>query len=159
MKSNSQLTRKLTVAVATTALAATLATPAHADRDWLPGGAKAFPAVTSSVRPDDRAIRPGRPAAETSSVAVTSVTRSILANDRAHHPNLPIASTSSVRPDDRRDRAMPPTGSREDAVAAGTPAGGDVQVDGSDVLILFLVALGLLALATVYGNRRFRPST
>ena len=147
------ITRRISIVAVTGALAVAVAGPAQADPpgDWRLG--EDVSSLTSSVRPDDRAERPG-PSAAMSSAAMSSV----LLNDRMHHASSSTLATSVVRPDDRADRTGPPTGAADDTVFAGTPTGVDAGVAWSDVLgIGFLLsALGLLALAMVYGNRRFR---
>ena len=144
------ITRRISIVAVTGALAVAVAGPAQADPpgDWRLGG-KDVSGLTSSVRPDDRAERPGPRSAAMSSV---------LLNDRLHHSSPSTLATSVVRPDDRADRTGPPTGAADDAVVAGTPTGGDAAVAWSDVLGIgaFLSALGLLALAMVYSNRRLR---
>ena len=152
------ITRRISIVAVTGALAIAIAGPAQADPpgDWRLGD-EDVSGLTSSVRPDDRAERPGPSAAirtEPRSAAMSSV----LLNDRMHHSSPSTLATSVVRPDDRADRTGPPTGAADDAVVAGTPTGGDAAVVWSDVLGIgaFLSALGLLALAMVYSNRRFR---
>lgn len=144
------ITRRISIVAVTGALAVAVAGPAQADPpgDWRLGG-EDVSGLTSSVRPDDRAERPGPRSAAMSSV---------LLNDRLHHSSPSTLATSVVRPDDRADRTGPPTGAADDAVVAGTPTGGDAAVAWSDVLGIgaFLSALGLLALAMVYSNRRLR---
>jgi len=141
------ITRRISIVAATGALAVAVAGPAQADPpgDWRLNGEDV---LTSSVRPDDRADRPGPRSAAMSSIQL---------NDRVHQPSPSTASPSGVRPDDRADRPGAPTGAA-DAVVAGTLTGGNAAVPWGDMLGigLFLSALGLLALGMVYSTRRFR---
>ena len=143
------ITRRISIVAVTGALAVAVAGPAQADppADWRLGG-EDVSSLTSIVRPDDRAERPGP------STAMSSV----LLNDRMHHSSPSTLATSVVRPDDRANRTGPPTGAADDAFVAGTPAGGDAGVAWNDVFGIgfFVSALGLLALAMAYSNRRFR---
>ena len=144
------ITRRISIVAVTGALAVAVAGPAQADPpgDWRLGG-EDVSGLTSSVRPDDRADRPGPQSAAMSSV---------LLNDRMHHSTPSTLATSVVRPDDRADRTGPPVGAADDAVVAGASTGGGAGIVWSDVLGIgvFLSALGLLALGMVYSNRRFR---
>ena len=144
------LTRRISIVAVTGALAVAVAGPAQADppADWRLGG-EDVSSLTSSVRPDDRAERPGPRSAAMSSV---------LLNDRMHHSSPSTLATSAVRPDDRADRTGPPVGAADDAVVAGAPTGVDAGVAWNDVFGIgfFVSALGLLAFGMVYSNRRFR---